>query len=42
MEERHAIIHFTTYWRQQAHNPYMMGRPEVQVVLCSLAEVAQT
>jgi hypothetical protein len=42
MEERHAIIQFTTFWRQQSHNPYLMGRPEVQVVLLSLAEVAQS
>jgi hypothetical protein len=41
MEERSAILQFTTYWRQQAHNPYLMGRPEVQVVLLALAETAQ-
>jgi hypothetical protein len=41
MEERSAILQFTTYWRQQGHNPYLMGRPEVQVVLLALAESAQ-
>jgi len=41
MEERSAILQFTTYWRQQAHNTYLMGRPEVQVVLLALAETAQ-
>ena len=41
MEERSAIIQFTTYWRQQGHNPYLMGRPEVQVVLLALAETAR-
>ena len=39
-EERSAIMQFSTYWRQQAHAPYLMSRPEVQVVLVALAETA--
>ncbi|WVR07139.1 hypothetical protein IAU60_004180 [Kwoniella sp. DSM 27419] len=38
--ERASIVRFADYWRQMVQPPYCMGRPEAQIVLLYLAEIA--
>ncbi|ORY34096.1 hypothetical protein BCR39DRAFT_503750 [Naematelia encephala] len=39
-QERMAILNFANYWRQNVSAPYFMGRPEAQIVLIALSELA--
>ncbi|KAK6910218.1 hypothetical protein V866_000905 [Kwoniella sp. B9012] len=38
--ERTSIISFASYWRRRTEPPYLMGRPEAQLVLIALTEFA--
>ncbi|WWC89443.1 uncharacterized protein L201_004367 [Kwoniella dendrophila CBS 6074] len=38
--ERTSIVSFASYWRRRTEAPYLMGRPEAQLVLIALTEFA--
>ncbi|ORX36777.1 hypothetical protein BD324DRAFT_627141 [Kockovaella imperatae] len=40
MPERSALLNFASYWRRMVQPPYAMGRPEAQLVLITLTELA--